>query len=61
MKEDGIPDNALAGAMEIFDLFEFVDGMAEYEVQKASNLIEAYAGPRLREALGAQRGKIGFT
>jgi hypothetical protein len=61
MKEDEIPDNALAVAMDIFDLFECVDGMVEYDVQKATDLIEAYAGRRIREALGVGRGRIGFT
>ena len=48
--------------MDIFEPFEFVDGMVEFDVVQASAMIEAYARRRVREAaLGAGRGKIGFT
>jgi len=59
--QNGIPDNALAIAMKIFLLFEYVDGMAELDLPKATALIEAYAARRVQEALRGQRGKIGFT
>ena len=58
MEEDDITKSALAVAMDIFDLFTLVDDTIEYNVNKATDLIEAYAARRVREALRPRRGKV---
>jgi hypothetical protein len=56
--QDEIADSALAVAMEIFELFQFVDDVIEYDVNKANDLIEAYAARRVREARRPRRGRV---
>jgi hypothetical protein len=61
MNREDIAASALEVAMDIFELFELVDGISEYDVVQASAMIEGYARRRVREAFGAGRGRIGFT
>jgi len=58
MKQDEQTESALAVAMEIFELFQLMDDVIEYDVNKANDLIEAYAARRVREARRPRRGKV---
>jgi hypothetical protein len=50
MEEDDITKSALAVAMDIFELFQVTGGEIIYDVNKATDLIEAYVARRVREA-----------
>ena len=56
--QDEITQTALAVAMDIFELFALVDDTIEFNVNKATDLIEAYAARRVREARRPRRGKV---
>jgi hypothetical protein len=58
MKRDEKTKSALAVAMEIFELFQFVDDVIEYDVKKATDLIDAFGARRVRESRCPRWGKV---
>jgi hypothetical protein len=58
MKQDEIMESALAVAMDIFELFALVDDTIEFDVNKASDLIETFAARRVREARRPRRPRV---
>jgi hypothetical protein len=56
--KDEIVDSAVAVAMDIFELFALVDDTIEFDVNKATDLVEAYAARRVREARRPCRSKV---
>jgi hypothetical protein len=58
MEQEEITQSALAVAMEIFELFAFVDDTIEFDVNKATDLIETFAARRVREARRPRRPRV---
>ena len=58
MEDEPILESAAIVAMDIFELFQIVDGDIVYDVNKAIDLIEAYGDLRARKAGGPRRARV---
>ena len=58
MEDEPILESATMVAMDIFELFQIVDGDIVYDAYKAIDLIQAYGDLRAQKARGPRRARV---